>query len=57
MFAVINGNKITLEAELFSLDGTQRFYEKKSSEIEKANELGKEVGQILKIKSKDCYKK
>tara|TARA_B100000214_G_scaffold128021_1_gene91039 strand:+ start:183 stop:1100 length:918 start_codon:yes stop_codon:yes gene_type:complete len=57
VFAVINGNKITLEAELFSLDGTQRFYEKKSSEIEKANELGKEVGQILKIKSKDCYKK
>ena len=57
VFAVINGNKITLEAELFSLDGTQRFYEKKSSEIEKAQELGKEVGKILKIKSNNSYKK
>ena len=56
VYSVIEGNKITLEAELFSLDGTQRFYEKKSSEIEKAKELGKEVGQILKIKSNNSYK-
>jgi len=55
--AVVKGNKITLEAELFSLDGTQRFYEKKSSEIENAKELGKEVGEILKTKSKNSYKK
>ena len=55
--AVVEGNKITLEAELFSLDGSQRFYEKKSSEIENAKELGKEVGQILKIKSNNSYKK
>jgi len=55
--AVIEGNKITLEAELFSLKGDQRFYEKKSSEIENAKELGKEVGQILKIKSNNSYKK
>ena len=55
--ATIEGNKITLEAELFSLDGAQRFYEKKSSESENAKELGKEVGQILKIKSNNSYKK
>ena len=55
--AIINGDKITLEAELFSLDGNQRFYEKKSSKIENAKELGKEVGQILKIKSNNSYKK
>jgi len=55
--AVIEGNKITLEAELFSLDGAQRFYEKKTSEVENAKELGKEVGQILKIKSNNFYKK
>ena len=55
--AVIKGKKITLEAELFSLDGTLRFYEKRSSEIEKANELGKEVGQILRTKSNNTYKK
>ena len=55
--AIIDGDEITLEAELFSLDGSQRFYEKKSSKIKNAKELGKEVGQILKIKSNDSYKK
>ena len=55
--AIIDGDKITLEAELFSLDGNQRFYEKKSSKIENAKELGKEVGQILKKKSNNSYKK
>ena len=55
--AVVKGNKIILEAELFSLDGTQSFYEKKSSEVENAKELGKEVGEILKTKSKNSYKK
>ena len=55
--AIIEGDKITLEAELFSLDGNQRFYEKKSSKIENAKELGREVGQILKIKSNNSYKK
>ena len=55
--ATIDGNKITLEAELFSLDGSQRFYEKKTSEITDAETLGKEVGKILKSKSKNSYKK
>jgi len=55
--AVIDGDEIILEAELFSLDGTQRFYEKKSSKIENAKSLGKEVGQLLKTKSNNSYKK
>jgi len=55
--AVIDGDEIILEAELFSLDGTQRFYEKKFSKIENAKSLGKEVGQILKTKSNNSYKK
>ena len=55
--AIIEGDKIILEAELFSLDGSQRFYEKKSSKIENAKELGKDVGQILKTKSNNSYKK
>ena len=46
-----------LEAELFSLDGKQRFYIKSSKELNLAAELGKEVGEILKKKSKDSYKK
>ena len=57
VYAAIEKNKITLEAELFSLDGSQRFYEKKTSEIEKSKELGKEIGQLLKIKSNNSYKK
>ena len=55
--SIIEGDQIVLEAELFSLDGSQRFYEKKSSKIENAEELGKEVGQILKKKSNNSYKK
>ncbi len=55
--ATIEGDKLILEAELFSLDGSQRFYEKKSSKIENAKELGKEMGQILKKKSNNSYKK
>ena len=55
--SVINGDKIFVEAELFSLDGSQRFYEKKTANIEDFNELGKEVGQILKKKSNNSYKK
>ena len=55
--ATIEGKKIILEAELFSLDGSQRFYEKNSSKIEDAKELGKIIGEILKKKSKNSYKK
>ena len=55
--AIIEGDKLILEAELFSLDGSQRFYEKKSSKIENAKKLGKVVGQILKTKSNNSYKR
>jgi hydroxymethylbilane synthase len=55
--AIIDGEEIILEAELFSLDGVKRFYEKKSSKIENAKLLGEEVGKILKIKSNNSYKK
>jgi hydroxymethylbilane synthase len=55
--SIIKGDEIILEAELFSLDGSQRFYEKKSSKIENAKELGKEVGQLLKTKSNNSYKR
>ena len=55
--ALVNKTIITLEAELFSLDGTKRFYEKKSSNIKDAKKLGQEIGQILKLKSNNTYKK
>ena len=53
----IKNNQITLEAELFSLDGKQRFYHKVSKEIESAALLGLEVGEILKKESKNSYKR
>ena len=56
-FAKIDNNKINLEAELFSLDGKQRFYFKLSNDLKLAEELGIEVGKILKKKSKNSYKK
>ena len=55
--SMILGNKIILESELFPLYGSQSFYEKKSTEIKKSKELGKQVGQILKKKSQNSYKK
>ena len=53
----INEDNITIEAELFSLDGSQRFYEKKTNKIDKFKEIGTEIGKILKIKSNNSYKR
>jgi len=55
--AMVEGNKIIIEAELFSLDGKLKFYEKKSCKIKDAKELGTKVGEILKKKSNNNYKK
>ena len=55
--SIIDGDNIVVEAELFSLDGQERFYEKKIEKIEKFREIGKEIGRILKIKSNNSYKR
>ena len=55
--SVVDGDKIIVEAELFSLDGKQRFYEKKVGNLNEFKELGKEVGTILKTKSNNSYKR
>ena len=55
--SVIEGDKIIVEAELFSLDGKQRFYEKKVGKLNEFKELGKEVGILLKTKSNNSYKR
>ena len=52
----INGDQITLEAELFSLDGSLRFHEKKTGKIDEYKKIGTEIGKILKQKSKNSYK-
>jgi len=56
-FASIEGDKINLEVELFSLDGSKRFYLKSSENIDKAEELGIEMGKTLKKMSNNSYKK
>jgi len=53
----INNENITLEAELFSLDGKERFYSKSTKDIKYAAELGIEIGKNLKKQSKGSYKK
>ena len=55
--SVINNENITLEGELFSLDGKERFYCKSSRDIKHAAELGIEIGKNLKKQSKGSYKK
>ena len=55
--AIIDGENIIVEAELFSLDGSKRFYEKKIEKIERFKEVGEEIGKILKIKSNNLYKR
>ena len=55
--AEIKEDEIELNAELFSIDGTERFHEKISGKIELAENLGEKVGKILKEKSNNLYKK
>ena len=55
--AKLENENIKLEAELFSFDGKKRFYHSSSKNISLANELGIEVGEILKKESKNSYKR
>ena len=55
--SVVDGDKIMVEAELFSLDGKQRFYEKKVGNLNEFKEIGKEIGILLKTKSNNTYKR
>ena len=55
--AFIEGKKITLSAELFSLDGSKRFFQQDTKDLSKSRELGIEIGKKLKIESNNSYKK
>ncbi len=55
--SIIKDDKIIVQAELFSLDGTKRFYEKKTGKAEDFSQIGRELGQILKTKSNNSYKR
>ncbi len=53
----IDGDYISLSAELFSVDGKNRYFIKETKEIKFANELGRKVGEALKFQSKGSYKR
>ncbi len=56
-FSNIDGNNINLVAELFSVDGKQRYFIKDTKNIDLAKELGWEIGEALKLKSEGSYKR
>ena len=53
----LNKNKISIISELFSLDGSKKFFRKSEGNISDFKELGLDVGNFLKIESKNCYKR
>jgi len=55
--AKIKNKKLTLETELFSLDGKKRFYLKSTKKVNLAGLIGKELGEKIKKRSKNLYKK
>ena len=55
--AKINDNKLNIVTELFSLDGKKRFYLKSSKKLYLAHLAGKELGEKIKKRSKNLYKK
>ena len=55
--AKIQNNKLKIVTELFSLDGKKRFYLKSSKKLYLAHLAGKEVGEKIKKRSKNLYKK
>ena len=56
-FSNIDGNNISLSAELFSVDGKHRYFIKDTKDINLAKDLGREVGEALKSQSKGSYKR
>tara|TARA_Y100000590_G_scaffold169717_1_gene194315 strand:+ start:1526 stop:2437 length:912 start_codon:yes stop_codon:yes gene_type:complete len=56
-FSFIEGTKLNLTAELFSIDGKKRYYCRQNNEVHLAQKLGQEVGNILKNKSEGNYKR
>ena len=55
--AKIKNKKLTLETELFSLDGKKRFYLKSTKKENSVDLIGKELGEKIKKRSKNLYKK
>lgn len=53
----IDGDNIILSAELFSVDGKNRYFLKETKAKSSAKDLGRKVGETLKFQSKGSYKR
>ena len=57
VFAKIENEKINLKTELFSVDGSKRYFMNESEEKKLYLSLGKSIGKKLKTDSKGSYKR
>ena len=55
-FSKIEGDNINLSVELFSVDGKKRYFKEDIRNKSLAKELGKDIGDVLKLKSEGSYK-
>ena len=56
VFAKSNGKRVDLLTELFSVDGKNRYFIKKSLQKDNIESTSRMVGEELKLKSKGSYK-
>ena len=57
VYAKINKDIVNIKAELFSVDGKQRFYVDESENEKMINDLSIKIGEKLKSESKGSYKR
>ena len=57
MYAKINKDIINIKAELFSVDGKQRFFVDESEDKKMIEDLSIKIGEKLKSESKGSYKR
>ena len=56
VYAKINGEKVYIIVELFSVDGKKRYFFKESTEIDNIKITSRNIGEKLKEESKGSYK-
>ncbi len=56
VYAKINGEKVYIIVELFSVDGKKRYFFKESTEIDNIKITSRHIGEKLKEESKGSYK-
>ena len=57
MYAKIDKDLVNIKAELFSVDGKQRFFVDESEDKKMIEDLSIKIGEKLKSESKGSYKR